>query len=116
MAGAADHLPQQPVSLWTSVYLQRTPASSSSREMRFSPFRRFVQPPAAVATLELFPVVHMVDQIWSDRYGVFVRGWIHAYEHKVQEIALVSGDLRVATQNFQARPDLLTHYPDHAHV
>jgi SAM-dependent methyltransferase len=58
----------------------------------------------------------MIDQVWCDRYGVFVRGWIHAYEHKVLEIGLISGDVRVATQTFQARPDLLTHYPEHAHV
>jgi hypothetical protein len=36
----------------------------------------------------------MVDQVWCDRFGVFVCGWIHAYEHKVREIALVSGELR----------------------
>jgi hypothetical protein len=58
----------------------------------------------------------MIDQIWCDRHGVFVRGWIHAHEHKVREIALVSGGLRVATRNFLSRPDLLTHYPAHAHV
>jgi Methyltransferase domain len=65
---------------------------------------------------EPLPVVHMVDQVWCDRYGVFVSGWIHAHEHRVREIALVSGDVRVATQTFRSRPDLLIHYPAHAHV
>ncbi len=58
----------------------------------------------------------MVDQVWCDRFGVFVRGWIHAHEHRVREIALTSGERRVATQIFLHRPDLLNHYPAHPHI
>jgi SAM-dependent methyltransferase len=61
-------------------------------------------------------VVHMIDQIWCDKFGVCVRGWIHAHGDKVVEIALVSGDTRAATRDFHPRPDLLTHYPAHPHV
>ncbi len=84
--------------------------------MRFNPFQRPAPSTERSTIAEPFPVVHMIDQIWCDRWGVFVRGWIHAHALKVREIALVSGDLRVATQAFQPRPDLLIHYPDHAHV
>ena len=62
------------------------------------------------------PTAHMIDQLWCDQFGVFVAGWIHAFGDKVEEIALVSGAHRVATRKFTARPDLLTHYPAHAHV
>jgi hypothetical protein len=75
--------------------------------MKYSLFRRPPEPLRAV---------HMIDQVWCDRYGVFVRGWMHTHEHRVREIALLSGELRVATRIFHSRPDLLTHYPDYAHV
>jgi SAM-dependent methyltransferase len=84
--------------------------------MRFSPFQRSIPTPAPIPEPEPIPVVHMIDQVWCDRFGVFVRGWIHAHEHRVREIAVISGDGRVATQTFQSRPDLLIHYPDHAHI
>jgi SAM-dependent methyltransferase len=58
----------------------------------------------------------MVDQLWCDLHGVYVRGWIHAFGHQVTEIALVSGTAQVATRRFLSRPDLLTHYPDHPHI
>jgi hypothetical protein len=85
--------------------------------MKFRLLQRFVRPVEPPQTAEAaIPTAHMIDQVWCDRYGVYVLGWIHAHAHKVREIALVSGDLRVATRSFQSRPDLLTHYPDHAHV
>jgi hypothetical protein len=84
--------------------------------MRFNPFQRPAVSPVLATRPEPFPVVHMIDQVWCDRFGVYVHGWIHAHARKVREIALVSGDLRVATQTFQSRPDLLVHYPDYAHV
>jgi hypothetical protein len=84
--------------------------------MRFSPFRKVAAPHPRVQDDDPIPAVHMIDQVWCDRFGVFVRGWIHAHEHKVREIALTSGDARVATQTFRSRPDLLIHYPAHAHV
>jgi len=67
--------------------------------MKFRLLQRFVRP--AEPHQAPIPTVHMIDQVWCDRYGVYVRGWIHAHAHKVREIALVSGDLRVATQSFQ---------------
>jgi hypothetical protein len=84
--------------------------------MKFRSFRRSGRLADPAASIGAIPTAYMIDQVWCDRYGVYVRGWIHAHARKVQEIALVSGELRVATQTFQARPDLLTHYPDHPHV
>ena len=81
--------------------------------MAFSLFRNQAAAPAGPPQL---PFAHMIDQVWCDRFGVFVRGWIHAHAHQVNEIALVSGDARAATRSFHARPDLLTHYPGHPHV
>ncbi|MGD0102871.1 MAG: methyltransferase domain-containing protein [Rhodopila sp.] len=84
--------------------------------MKFRPFQKLVPALARTHSVEPIPVVHMIDQIWCDRYGVFVRGWIHAHAHRVREVALGSGEMRVATQTFHRRADLLTHYPGYAHV
>lgn len=61
-----------------------------------------------------FAVAHWVDHLWCDIHGVFVRGWAHAYERPVRRVGLRSGDHRVATGEFIARPDVAAHYPDHA--
>lgn len=58
----------------------------------------------------------MLDQVWCDIHGVYVQGWLHAYARHVQEVALICGTARVATRQFQPRPDLLPHFPGHPHI
>ena len=69
-------------------------------------------PPAARA----LPTAHMIDVLWCDRHGVYLKGWAHAHVHPVRRVVLASGDARVEVDGFHERPDILTHYPEHAHV
>jgi predicted SAM-dependent methyltransferase len=56
-------------------------------------------------------IVHLIDLMWCDMYGVFVLGWAHTHEQPVKAMYLRSGDFRVQVSEFQNRPDLLKFYP-----
>ena len=58
----------------------------------------------------------MVDQLWCDIFGIFIRGWAHANEHPVRRLVFTSGHETSAVDTFHSRPDLLNFYPDFAHV
>jgi predicted SAM-dependent methyltransferase len=55
--------------------------------------------------------VHMIDWLWCDAYGVFVKGWAHAHEQPIKALYLRSGDFRAQISEFHDRPDLLNFYP-----
>ncbi|BCP55756.1 hypothetical protein K32_43730 [Kaistia sp. 32K] len=60
---------------------------------------------------KVVPAFHMVDALWCDQHGVFVKGWAHVSDVAPRAIHLKSGAARVTTTEFSDRPDLLTHYP-----
>ena len=61
-------------------------------------------------------VAHWIDQFWCDAHGLFLSGWVHAFEHRVRRLTIESGGRSVAAASFRDRPDLLSHYPEHEHV
>ncbi|MER9723808.1 MULTISPECIES: methyltransferase domain-containing protein [unclassified Mesorhizobium] len=62
-------------------------------------------------TLEPGKIVHLIDMLWCDAYGVFVKGWAHAHDLPVKAMYLRSGDFRMQVSEFHDRPDLLNFYP-----
>jgi SAM-dependent methyltransferase len=59
---------------------------------------------------------HWIDAYWCDAWGIYLRGWAHAYEHPVRALRLESADRSSRVTTFADRPDLLDHYPEHEHV
>jgi SAM-dependent methyltransferase len=59
---------------------------------------------------------HMIDAFWCDASGIYLRGWVHAYEHRVRALRLESAGRSARIDSFSDRPDLLNHYPEHEHV
>jgi len=60
--------------------------------------------------------VHLLDVFWCDANGLYLRGWVHAYEHRVRALRLESAGRSARVERFEDRPDLLTFYPEHEHV
>ncbi len=71
-------------------------------------------PPAAAPAGP--PIAHLIDVMWCDCHGLFVKGWAHAYAHRVRSIAVSCGENRVEITELRERADLLAHFPDHPHV
>lgn len=73
---------------------------------------------AAPATAAGSPprLVFGIDAYWRDAAGVYLRGWAHAGELPVCRLRLEAGARSAASETFTDRPDVLTHYPAHAHV
>ena len=61
-------------------------------------------------------VCHGLDAFWCDAHGLFLRGWIHAHEHRVRALRIESAGRSARVDTFTDRPDLLAHYPEHEHV
>ncbi|HEY0555147.1 MAG TPA: hypothetical protein VGG20_12830, partial [Thermoanaerobaculia bacterium] len=61
-------------------------------------------------------VSHGLDAFWCDAHGLFLRGWIHAHEHRVRALRIESAGRSARVDAFADRPDLLAHYPEHEHV
>ncbi|MEO8504158.1 MAG: hypothetical protein ABI609_09695 [Acidobacteriota bacterium] len=59
---------------------------------------------------------HWIDAYWRDAYGIYLRGWAHAYEHRVRALRVESAGRSVTVSVFSERADLLQHYPAHDHV
>jgi SAM-dependent methyltransferase len=53
----------------------------------------------------------MIDALWCDPHGVFVKGWAHAEELPVSSLYLRSGASRVDFTFGISRPDVRPHYP-----
>ena len=54
---------------------------------------------------------HMIDALWCDVHGVFVKGWAHAFGKAPAAIHLRSGQFRVTTDVLFDRPDLQPFFP-----
>jgi SAM-dependent methyltransferase len=61
-------------------------------------------------------VAYWLDSFWCDPHGIYLRGWVHAHQHRVLALTVESGGRSVRFEAFTDRPDLLKHYPDHEHV
>lgn len=70
-------------------------------------------PPKALSAGTLPPekFAYLIDLLWCDAYGVFVKGWAHAHDLPVKAMYLRSGDFRMQVSEYHDRPDLLNFYP-----
>jgi len=59
---------------------------------------------------------YWIDAFWCDPFGIYLRGWMHAFEHPVRALTIESAGRSARTAAFADRPDLLNHYPEHEHV
>ncbi|HEY2830620.1 MAG TPA: hypothetical protein VGJ88_10930, partial [Thermoanaerobaculia bacterium] len=59
---------------------------------------------------------YWIDAFWCDAWGIYLRGWTHAYEHRVRALRLECAGRSARIAAFTDRPDLLDHYPEHEHV
>ncbi|MER9458976.1 MULTISPECIES: methyltransferase domain-containing protein [unclassified Mesorhizobium] len=62
-------------------------------------------------TLARGKFVHLIDYMWCDRHGVFLKGWAHAHEQPITAMSLCSGDFQAQVTEFEDRPDVLNFYP-----
>jgi SAM-dependent methyltransferase len=70
----------------------------------------------AQSTVPHVRTAHWLDAFWCDAYGIYLRGWVHAFEHTVRALRVESAGRTARLETFSDRPDLLTFYPDHEHV
>jgi SAM-dependent methyltransferase len=61
-------------------------------------------------------VAHGLDSFWCDPHGLYLRGWVHAHEHRVRALRIESAGRSAQVDTFSDRPDLLVHYPGHEHI
>ncbi|HET9226991.1 MAG TPA: class I SAM-dependent methyltransferase, partial [Thermoanaerobaculia bacterium] len=59
---------------------------------------------------------HWLDAFWCDPHGIYLRGWAHAYEHRVRALRVESAGRSARVETFSDRPDLLAHYPGIRHA
>jgi hypothetical protein len=60
--------------------------------------------------------VYGLDIFWCDANGLYLRGWVHAGEHRVRALTVESAGRSTRVETFADRPDLLAFYPAHEHV
>jgi len=65
--------------------------------------RVFPRPPVAPSGLR---TAYGIDAFWSDLYGIYVRGWVHAYEHRVHRLRIDVAGRRAIVQSLSERSDL----------
>jgi len=59
---------------------------------------------------------YWLDAFWCDSHGLYLRGWVHAHEHRVRALRIESAGRSAGVEAFSDRPDLLAFYPEHEHV
>ena len=59
---------------------------------------------------------YWLDAFWCDSHGLYLRGWVHAHEHRVRALRVESAGRSARVETFTDRPDLLAFYPEHEHV
>lgn len=59
---------------------------------------------------------YWLDAFWCDAHGLYLRGWVHAHEHRVRALRIESAGRSARVDTFADRPDLLAFYPEHEHV
>ena len=64
----------------------------------------------------LLDIAFFIDLYWCDMYGLYLKGWLHCHQHRLQALVVRVGQDSARVEDFHDRPDLLTYYPDHPHV
>jgi SAM-dependent methyltransferase len=59
---------------------------------------------------------YMLDAFWCDPHGLYLRGWVHAYKHRVRALKVEAAGRSARVDAFSDRPDLIPFYPEHEHV
>ncbi|MGA8810058.1 MAG: methyltransferase domain-containing protein [Thermoanaerobaculia bacterium] len=62
------------------------------------------------------PTAHWLDVFWCDASGIYLKGWVHAFENRIRQLQFESAGHCVRVEGFFERPDLLVHYPQYDHV
>lgn len=70
----------------------------------------------ATASRSGIRAAYWLDAFWCDAHGFYLRGWVHAHEHRVRALRVESAGRSARVDAFTDRPDLLAFYPDHEHV
>lgn len=73
-------------------------------------------PQILTADPPLFEVVFFIDQCWCDAYGLYLKGWLHCHQYRLNALVVRVGTDNARVEDFHDRPDLLNFFPDHAHV
>ncbi len=73
-------------------------------------------PNGEAAAQDAIRTAYWIDAFWCDAHGVYLRGWVHAHEHRVRSLRLECAGRSAAVERFTERPDLLAFYPEHDHV
>ncbi|HEX3556267.1 MAG TPA: methyltransferase domain-containing protein [Thermoanaerobaculia bacterium] len=92
---------------------ERTSADPLPDERGIAAFR--VAPAGGPAGLGV-RAVYRLDAFWCDPHGLYLRGWVHAHEHRVRALRVESAGRSTRVDTFADRPDLLAFYPGHEHV
>lgn len=90
--------------------LTGTAAGLLPDERGIAAFRIAPARPPAIRT------AYWLDAFWCDPHGLYLRGWVHAYEHRVRSLRVESAGRSTRVTDFSDRPDLLAFYPEHEHV
>ncbi len=51
-------------------------------------------------------VAYAIEQSWSDSSGVFLQGWLHAFNDRVTAFRIKTGRFEYTTEHLASRPDL----------
>lgn len=71
-----------------------------------------MKPPEPQTEPERKPFVHAIEVFWCDRDGLYLEGWIHAYERRILALRIEAGEGAYEIVRFAPRPDVKPHYPD----
>ncbi|HEV2676078.1 MAG TPA: class I SAM-dependent methyltransferase [Aliidongia sp.] len=63
-----------------------------------------------------FEVAYYIDQCWCDAYGLYLKGWLHCHQHRLDALTVHVGPDSARVVDFHDRPDLLNFFADHPHV
>ncbi|AWJ85443.1 hypothetical protein TSH58p_17875 (plasmid) [Azospirillum sp. TSH58] len=58
------------------------------------------------------PFVYAIEVFWCDRNGLYLEGWIHAYERRILALRVAAGEDAYEIASFAPRPDVLPHYAE----
>jgi hypothetical protein len=99
-----------PIALDCQGAAERRDTGLLIEERGMAVFRRPASGSAAVRP------VYGLDIFWCDANGFYLRGWVHAHEHRVRALTVESAGRSTRVETFSDRPDLLAFYPEHEHV
>jgi SAM-dependent methyltransferase len=63
-----------------------------------------------------FEIVFFLDQVWCDAYGLYLCGWLHCQDQRLESLTVQIGPDSARVRDFHERSDLLKYFPDHPHV